>query len=1284
MSVASAPTATATATATAAAAPALAGSMNWEPVRKRLLGADVNDALKAATELRENIEIVHSTEFPLMLSALLPAFSSVLANRTRPTPDTSTAEHKFRNTILDIISKMPANEILRPHAPHLVAVAIDILNRDYEENALLASRIIFDLYKVYRSLPQDYVQPYVDFVVHAYRSLPVAIQRNFNETETETAVAPTTTAVTPSSTAVAPSATAATTTSETTAETPQKGTTPDTTKLSLRSNVSFRVLTECPLMVMLMFQLYPKYVHANIPVLIRVMMEALAHRPPHKKLPRRARELVAAQAKTLSFLTYLLRSFASELKQYEDRLANNVVALITICPREAVGTRKELLVATRHLLNSDFRKGFFRHVDVLLDERILMGRESLLRPLGYTTVSDLVQHVRNSLTMPQMSRVVGMFSRVLHDAALPLSTQYIAVRTLLSVVDIIFHNADPNPQLGRDLLVRTLQTMVQKLESLVSDGISDSVRDIQSMIRAIVVGFKTNVYYLHNYRREKPKVSIPASSNEEVSSALLPLTHTEVAIIDRYIQTALGAIPILKHPDPHHPPSRTEKTLVEQHRDALTYFASAFTALDGYTLRRTLGKRLDLIFDALVDDPTVMVVPRHLLASNATTSFEFCSILLEYLLEHIDVMSFPRAVDLVFCSPCSSTQSAKEHVLEQVNRVTQLPAESIQRLQKKSTTFLQLFERVLKSLAVFPENEVLVRKQLRRIVTVCLRCSMENTAAWPDSYCMLLRYVFRSISAGKFEESYRELLPLIPAVLNGLYSVISVSKDSVLLHTAIELCLTIPARLSSLLPHLNLLLRIIVLSLDSSSGDLVNLGYVSCACVWNVLSLCGLTCCVVRSLRTLEFWVDNLNPLFLYPEISKQIQLFSGLMQSLSRHLRPAPYPYGLLTLRLLGKLGGKNREFLREPMPVAKPLELSTTTFTIRCKWNKVEGAGKADSVVEIPIPLDRCVHLLKLVAFSEHSPPQIPLDQDHITCPDAKVKTWSDRDLLWTCRMSDVDFTAYNASVSKEVKYNQATASLSIAQAAIQAEMSSRSCDNRESRPVDDAILQKACIALLYAGMIKHVKGTALSSLKTWIPSLVPSPLNLSLTQFLSEAPSGEEGVALEVLRLVLALKDEDFEELVTRETVLDSLVVSLCDGYTSSAWSKHEAFQDAIYFLVDSTGEDWRRKHELRLVNTAFVVLKSTPHELSSAAVRAASFAIRLCRVLYGVSSAGSVSGQVFIWDSLPLEDMKDDKGGSASGSEGGNKPAVTSGGSSRPCEDAFRVILQDLASTQQLAR
>lgn len=1006
-------------------------SMNWEPMRQRLVGSsDLLVCLAAANELLALLETVPLSEFPLMLSALLPSFSSVLTSKTKPVADLSSIEHQLRTVVLEWMGKLllvrpqGGTEVLRPHAPHLVAVAMDVLTRDYEENAVAASRLLFDLYKTYRSLPTDCVQPYLDYVTALYRALPLSVQRNFSQplllppvamlpttTATPTVVPiPETSATAPSVQSVVvpgqpevehdedpdametdrlevstktepmdearttklPEALASTENAETasalpTAESeatemstlPEASTTtsvPLASSLSvtsitslqqpsppilLKSNASFRVLTECPLVIMLMFQLYPQFMKANIPVLIKVMMEALALRPPtlqsvagvgsttskiDSSLKRlyfsRTRELVAAQAKTLSFLTYLLRTFATELKPYEDRLATNVVALMTTCPRESIATRKELLVATRHLLNSEFRSGFYRHIDSMLDERLLMGTTStshssshrpdptIIRPLACTTLSDFVQHVRTLLTMTQMSKVVCFFSRILHDVSLtlPLTTQYTAVRTLLSVIDLIFHNKDPDPQLGRDMLVRMLDTLVDKLQALAeyfpdvleaerkrdardSDTRNvfespfseddaklkhdwlllnnnhhhhnppDSVRDVQSMIRAIIVGLKTIIYYICTYRAQRVELTSkdgspttttsceqalfmpPAGSNEEVYSAMLKVTSTEITIIDRYIVTAMSAMKLLVESGtreggdkgaltiapPLGRPSTGEKSLSEQYRDALTYFAAAFTALDGYNLRRSLGRRMDVLIDAIVENPMVMIVPRHLLGSNATTSYEFCSILLDYLVERMDLLCYPRCLDVIFIDEQRDHDiSEQQYVRERLHAVSQLPAEGDERVKQRSTTMLQLFERVLKSLSVYPENEAMVRRHLRRIVVVCLRSSMENIDNWPEIYCMLLRYVFRSISAGKFEDSYRELLPLIPSVLNGLYCVIcSVEDDTALRSTAIELCLTIPARLSSLLPHMNLLLRVIIPALDSTSGDLVNLGYVA-------------------------------------------------------------------------------------------------------------------------------------------------------------------------------------------------------------------------------------------------------------------------------------------------------------------------------------------------------------------------------------------------------------------------------------------------------------------------
>ena len=880
--------------------PSVPATVNWDPVRQKLLGDDLGEALQAVQELRQNIEITRSSEFHLMLSALLPAFSSILFDKTKSTPDVETVDHKLRNEILNLISEFPRNEVLRPHAPHLVALAMDILNKDYEENALVASKIILDCYKIYRPLPQDYVQPYLDFVLSSYRSLPATVARNFahvvqlhSETEVLSANASKQSQNDPEDA-----------TMEDTEEGPQpmevveepNENPPKTSsrhRLNLRASASFKVLKECPLTVMLMFQLYPKFLRNNIGSLIKVMVEALGLRAPRlesilptTKTPSVAvkrlyasqmRELVAAQVKTLSFLTYLLRTFANEFKPYEERLANCVVALLSSCPRESVGTRKELLVATRLLLNTDFRRGFFRHIDTLLDERVLLGSqhrfsdESPLRTLGYLTLSELIQHARTLLPMKQMARVATMFCRMVHDTSnLPASMKFTAVRTLLSLVETIAKNKDPDPQLGRDILVRMLLSLVEKLEAIqvefpkvlerernqLKEGVIvvpnpseinidgtpvDTVRDLQGIIRIIIVGNKSIIQSIYSYRSTIDKEKIrelmvpPAGSNEEVASAAHKMTNTEVALVNRYIEVGLDSVKLLKesassNADGVRIPG--EKSLTEHHRDSLTYFAASFMSFDGYTLRRTLGVELQVLLDAVVADSSVMQIPRHLLAQNPQTSFEFCNILMDHLMDRLDSLDYQSTSDFIFLDEDSGVavkKPASSAIDDAIFRHSVRPQESVEMKEAIAGVYLQLLERLLKSLMTYSGNEIVLRRHLRPLVTKCMQKLSENTDHWPDNYCMLLRHTFRAISQGKFQESYKELLPLLPTVLNGLYRIICSTNGSsgrgvILSNTAVELCLTIPARLSSLLPHLGLLLRIIVHALMSELGELVHLG----------------------------------------------------------------------------------------------------------------------------------------------------------------------------------------------------------------------------------------------------------------------------------------------------------------------------------------------------------------------------------------------------------------------------------------------------------------------------
>ena len=113
-----------------------------------------------------------------------------------------------------------------------------------------------------------------------------------------------------------------------------------------------------------------------------------------------------------------------------------------------------------------------------------------------------------------------------------------------------------------------------------------------------------------------------------------------------------------------------------------------------------------------------------------------------------------------------------------------------------------------------------------------------------------------------------------------------------------ELCLTVPVRLSALLPYLHYLMRPLVLALKSKTER------------------------VSQGLRTLELCIDNLSPEFLSPIIEP---IRPELMGALWRHLQPSTVSnprqprHGPTTLRLLGKLGGRNRTVFKQP-PALSP----------------------------------------------------------------------------------------------------------------------------------------------------------------------------------------------------------------------------------------------------------------------------------------------------------------------------------------------------------------------------
>lgn len=180
---------------------------NFESHARRLVSPETSVAQKQqlVTEMRDSIEIVHTSEYGNFLRHLFPAFyrllsegqpqftearrrvppgtahtlapagaaetrpcatarwlASPLCPREPPPPPTPPPtlglprslsqgpEQKIRNMLLEVLNRLPNNETLRPHVLSMLTLCMKLLETDNEENAVISLRIIFDLHKNFR------------------------------------------------------------------------------------------------------------------------------------------------------------------------------------------------------------------------------------------------------------------------------------------------------------------------------------------------------------------------------------------------------------------------------------------------------------------------------------------------------------------------------------------------------------------------------------------------------------------------------------------------------------------------------------------------------------------------------------------------------------------------------------------------------------------------------------------------------------------------------------------------------------------------------------------------------------------------------------------------------------------------------------------------------------------------------------------------------------------------------------------------------------------------------
>ncbi|KAK5116206.1 hypothetical protein LTR62_008532 [Meristemomyces frigidus] len=958
------------------------------------------------TELRDNIDSwCQGSSYAIFLAKFMPILLDILSG---PPVFTSTSpEQKVRQCALEIVHRLPLgsnsadNSVAEPYAEKIVETCLGLVKTENEDNAVLCLKIVMDFCRYYTKTPavNEKAQPFLELILEIFEGMEQTVKDTFDTLSPNAGAAAANGAPGTPSAGGTPGSPVASTSSLVV----DAGNEQQTTRQLAKGMHSFKVVAECPIIVVSIFQahrgLAPKNVNKFTPMIKKTLMiEAGPQKRAHEEAEAKGEvftgiareikakgqiaafgELVTAQVKTMSFLAYLLRAYQNSLQDFLQSLPGLTVRLLQDVPRSHTATRKELLVAIRHIINFNFRSHFLDVILPLLDARTLVGdsltADITLRPLAYTTLADLIHHVREQLKPEQISKVVTVYvGHLIGDDGVEVpgtSYQTMSAKLLLNMGECMSKIEDKRH--ARYLMMLVLNGIADKFAAMnrsypnsvklsrqqaeayektgghldalpenfladrdskpdwdetdifsgampikaVSprDRATDPVTENKFLFKNLLHGLKTFFYQLRNSNSPEIKDLVDASAvpmnwndlscgfEAEEVEVLIKLFR-EGARCFQYYSPLEGDTPASTTAEAASSQSLASSTAItKEEKELLETFATIFHHLDPATFHEIFTSKslvsdvmgaetetgMEFLYQLCFTHPALLHVPQFLLASEATSP-AFCGMLLRFLMSKLDEVG--------------------------------------ERDNIKTSVLLRLFKLSFMAVTLFSQhNEGVLLPHVRELITRSIELSV--TADEPTNYFLLLRSLFRSIGGGRFEHLYKEILPLLEMLLEVLNVQLAAAEDGGKRDLFVELSLTVPARLSHLLPHLNYLMRPLTVALRSgekvpaSEARGSQLGSTSASEMRS--GSAGTSELTAQGLRTLELCVDNLTADYLDPIMSPWMEEIMG---SLWRMLRPSlttaggPGMPNVVTghqqahtaVRILGKLGGRNRKFLTGP----------------------------------------------------------------------------------------------------------------------------------------------------------------------------------------------------------------------------------------------------------------------------------------------------------------------------------------------------------------------------------
>ncbi|SCW01236.1 LAFE_0D08130g1_1 [Lachancea fermentati] len=944
---------------------------------------DLSKKLSTLSELCDMVEPLNSSgDYGHFLASTIPALMGLL-NSVSVSLDGASLEHKLRNSALEILNRCNMNETFEPNAEVVLDTLLTVLREDNEENGVLSMKILTSLFKSYKAALQDKVEDFIQVIMQIYKNMPELVNKTFNESKSSDSPdltnglngsfesgdfdandsGPSNTNKSHQAKTLKRSMFSFKTLSEC-----------PITMVTLYSSYKQLTGSSLPQFMPLVIELLA--MEAEKQKQARQEMEAMGQRltdlSPAIQNRQAYCDFLLAQIKATSFLAYVfIRGYAAEyLQNYVGFVPDLIIRLLQDCPAELSSARKELLHATRHILSTNYKKLFLPKINMLFDENVLIGHgftsHETLRPLAYSTVADFIHNVRGELQLDDIEKTIQMYTGFLLDESLALTVQIMSAKLLLNLVERILKLGRENPNdsvrakklliiiidayttrfrnLNRqydnlmkhhndyekekllkskiirekaekdnkdteDFINKMLNTNVDAEKDNDGDiqmegstdvniitepekelGIndekyidlfdikyhnpillspppsSDPLKDAFYLYRTLMSFLKT---IIHDIKVFNPPSTDYTTMNPKLWASLSRIfSYEEVLVFKNLFHECILGLHFFSSPQgksvvaekkyfditaPSLPVSATKDG-----RELMDYFAIMFMQIDSPTFNDIVEAEIDFMYESMLRDSALLHVAQSFLTSEITSP-NFTGILLRFL-------------------------KSKLPSLGNVDG-------------NKSNILIRLFKLSFMSVNLFPvTNEIVLLPHLNDLILDSLKYS--TTAKEPLVYLYLIRTLFRSIGGGRFENLYRSIKPILQVLLQSLNRMILTARRPHERDLYVELCLTVPVRLSVLAPYLSYLMKPLVCALQ------------------------GFPELITQGLRTLELCIDNLTAEYFDPIIEPVVE---DVIRSLFKLLKPQPFNHQIshTAVRILGKLGGRNRRFIKPPSDLKTESEL-------------------------------------------------------------------------------------------------------------------------------------------------------------------------------------------------------------------------------------------------------------------------------------------------------------------------------------------------------------------------